>query len=627
MIELLKELLQRKIDELDAEYHQNINNNDDTLIKKLESDKGILEQILTDVDEHNDNFRHLSLKEILSLVDEYYEGEDFDQDELLNNLEKVRLVLVGKFDNGLPMELSINQKNWFQKFLKIINDVTEKINVQIEDKKSQRTTVEEMEKLEDDIIDLTTLLEKVSDETIEPLTQSEFELFYKAIIQDESIDFDSKKKALIDFRNYNLGLSKRKPVDIDEVKECFRGLANGPKICEYIDQYKDDVLANADTDNIKSIIDYLQNIVINSQNGERTVDLTRNFTPLNFLIISLYGTQQTVKLQLERMEKDNNYSNILFETPSLWTKASERRKHKKHRPGTVPPGPPMDPSLKNKAYEITYEEMLTNEKFLRSKGFDVSIKDGRGMKALKTIPERLRKNYEIYKKYGIIGEYVADFSVSALGFSAIEDSCDRLIEIGLLHGPEGLRDEWINYAKYYPSCINNLTTENLYLAAHLKQSSSDDTSYYDQIFSHNRRGCLSTDFTARNMNWPDKLLENLPNKFVDFTVCEDLPNFSLYEGVTSSSDDIGFSLSVLQNPEIRKLEENHRVAGNEYVYKFGNQYISRLKVLRNYSALQANDSLDSDALLYCVTKDSLLMPDTFEQIKSSVEQITKQGVK
>ena len=276
--------------------------------------------------------------------------------------------------------------------------------------------------------------------------------------------------------------------------------------------------------------------------------------------------------------------------------------------------------------------MLDNETFLSNRGMRVSISDKRNIKVIKTSHYRVIANYNILKNYGVLNpNNVEKFPASTLSFSKVTDRCDNLIELGLLHGPSVYSDEYSNYAVRSPSIIGRLKEEQVVLLYYLRNENFDERyitegDYYKTFFSKIQKGYLNSAFN-KNLNYSkDEIKTIKENNFVDLAKSEDIPNYEKYEKIISTASPIDFDSSILETDEIAGLEKYCRLENNKYVYQIGDVTISRLKVLRCYSALKKQDNnLDKDALLYCITKGSYINPDRFEMIKKAVSFISNKG--
>ena len=62
------------------------------------------------------------------------------------------------------------------------------------------------------------------------------------------------------------------------------------------------------------------------------------------------------------------------------------------------------------------------------------------------------------------------------------------------------------------------------------------------------------------------------------------------------------------------------------MYQFGDQIISRLKVIRNYSILEHHKLIeDKSALMYSITRGSLLTEESYVKIANAISYEKKVG--
>ena len=77
------------------------------------------------------------------------------------------------------------------------------------------------------------------------------------------------------------------------------------------------------------------------------------------------------------------------------------------------------------------------------------------------------------------------------------------------------------------------------------------------------------------------------------------------------------NFDVFKLEEIENLENNYKI--NDFIYDIEGICISRLKVLKNYSALyNSNLHNEEDALLYSITRGSYLDQNSFDLLKDIV---------
>lgn len=617
----LLESIQLKINQINEEYEneQNMYNNEDSLSQNLT----FVSDFINSIEENADSLYSLDDTKAISLMKEYM-TDQVDFDSIEENLRIIKIVLKGKYSQQLPIDLSIDQKNFIKSFItsmKIFDTYLADIQQQKIQKQEEKEIkiLEKFNKIDD-------LLRKITDPTTKTLDQDDFKVFYEYIINDSDYSFEEKKEALLNFRKFNLGEDRGIINDIESIKSLFKEFnING--MDKLIDKFKDEVSLNANLQNIREVLEFLTNYRL-SENSN--VSIINRFKPGKLLTVALYGTKESIQEQLRKMKTGQAFYNILFERPSVWVTHGVRHRRRNNNLTSRNERNNSTPSLRQAAYSISYEEMLENEKFLCDRGIKVSLQDGEGICTIETPYYIIKDNYAAAKEYGLLdyrdNENSRKFAATALINSNLADRCDRMIELGLLHGSTNLYDNG-NYAYNCPSVFYTFTEEKYMLLYYLK-STNTITDYYQRIFS---RTCkLSHEFKHNNLNFALNTKEEIEmfeaNNFImPEQKKENIPNFDLYEYITSSMSYSNVNPEILEDSKIKKLEEQFRVFGNDYVYQIDNQTISRYKVLRYYDALkkQGLENKD-DALLYCITKESYMNKNTFNNIK---ESITTQFVK
>lgn len=103
------------------------------------------------------------------------------------------------------------------------------------------------------------------------------------------------------------------------------------------------------------------------------------------------------------------------------------------------------------------------------------------------------------------------------------------------------------------------------------------------------------------------------------------PNIVLkkeYEDIIKHSGNDVISNVSLQDSLILKLDKNYLDRNNPLVYNFNGVVISRFKVLRYFETLLSNNLiLPQDALLYCITLNSMLNYQEYSKVRDCVENI------
>ena len=307
---------------------------------------------------------------------------------------------------------------------------------------------------------------------------------------------------------------------------------------------------------------------------------------------------------------DGKLYQIFFDTSSVWMKTLNKgesktnRKSSTHTPGSADVG-----TLKYDSQIISYDDMIENERFLKSKGFPVSLNESINYKILKTNPNKLKSNYEIYRKYGFF-EVAKKTPLSMLGACRLLERCDLCVELGILNGVDANERE-CNLIKYSPTRLVNSPKGFFQYLAKLKLNSRPHE-YYGIICSNKDSFAFNTITSQMQLQGlgtscnDEKIEEFEHNNFVD--VKEEIPNYYKYESLVSAINTDSYDKDVLSLPLIDKLETENKK--NEFVYKFGEQIISRQKVLRISSVLnKCLKEFNEEMLFFAITKGSYINLD------------------
>ena len=166
---------------------------DETKLKEIEKDARVFTELLDDLEKNIENISYLDIDSVLSKL---YSSQKLDK--ALEELRLVKIVLEAKNQKYFPIDLSEEQNIFLQDLLSRIHDQEKQlleqillISQEVEKKK------EEKEAIEDKIINLSIILEKILDpDNLEFLTQEEFVDFYDCILNKE-IPYEKRKEALI----------------------------------------------------------------------------------------------------------------------------------------------------------------------------------------------------------------------------------------------------------------------------------------------------------------------------------------------------------------------------------------------------------------------------------------------
>lgn len=604
----LAEIIKAKRDSL-YETYNNLN---------LEDSKEKLTSIKKEIDKLTSLIEMLSkdIKNIKDLEYQYISNYVSIKEEELKN---IKLVLKAKYEANLVVDLTTTQ---LETVKKLIEELLEQKNSLVETVKKEEEQVtnnkEEVSSLEETILNLEYLFEKVNDKEDYSLLDLEDFKTLSIILEDKDISSKVKLDLLCSVIEYNETIEKQNKkilitTDIEEVKECFRSFDFNEDMLRYIDRNKEEISRNIDLSNTRDILTFLE--------SKKILD---KFSKGSLLAIVLYSNESTVSKRYEDLKERKALFTPLFEMPSIWVNNLPKKAIARHKsPSENRSGSGNNYRLRRYANMISYEEMLSNEEYLTSLGLNVSISNKTNIKVLQTSSEKIEENFNTYKQYGFFKERdISTFPPSAFSFSKLADKCDRLVEVGLLHNFDS------NYAVTHPSIAQLISEATFSLLYKLKRENTNEN-YYQIISSKTRKGSLDCCITNKSFNksiifgydfgTQDKIESFKQENFINQMDDKYIPKASEYEEIIIRENPITYTDDILTDEKIKILEEQHRVDNNPYQYKIGNEIISRLKVLRCYGALKEKGITDDDALLYAVTRGMYLDEKTFNLIKASVK--------
>ncbi len=601
------------ITELKAIYRKT-----DNSFSKIETEKENLDKLnylVTSFDNLEDIIK-ININEIKDVL------SDNDLKELSNNFDKdyneLVVVLKAKYIEQLGIELTNKQNDFLTKLKNILNSLFKKkelkySKLEIKEEKNK----EKKKDLEERILNLEIIIEKISNlDDTSLLTSDDFYTIYNEIM-NSNLSYEEKKNILINFRKYNIerqnnidkSLNQDNKIDIDLLKTIFNnyGLDSITKLIDKSSIIRDEVSKNANINKIKDILDYLNDNQI-----------LRRFTPDALLTICVYGDLETLKQRYQILK--NNTNNAIYEYPSIWLKTGKRTYKRNNLPTESTPHPKAEKKvLLNQASRNSYEEIINIENYLKGLGFRVSFQNKENISILVNIPlDYIKENYNILNNYGIFNIVSSqDFSLSALNSPFLQQRLDTYIELGLLHpvssNPLG------NYYPHNPTLSRWLKDNYISYLYYYKENHSDNE-YYDYLASKSYSQSIKGSALKNNEyvnSLTDEKLEQFNNE--NFGKMEDyIPNKNVYDYIIDKSSSEDNNLNTIPM-ELQYLEDNFRVPNNEYVYKFDNIIISRLKVIRTYNTLIKSDILiDKDGLLYAIINNSKLSDKAIRTIAKSI---------
>ena len=603
----LAEIIKTKRDNLYETYNNiNLENNKEK-IESLKEDINKLTNLIEILSKDIKNIKNLQYQDISNYVS--------IKEEDLNN---IKLVLKAKYEANLSVDLTTTQ---LEVVKKLIEELVEKKDSLVETVKKEEEKVskikEEVSFIEEAILNLEYLYEKVNDKEDYSLLNLEDFKTLSIILEDKDTSSKIKIDLLSSVIEYNENIKKQNKkilvtTDIEEVKECFRSFGFSEDMLKYIDRNKEEISRNIDLSNTRDILTFLGN--------NKILD---KFSKEALLAIVLYSNESTISKRYKDLKERKALFPALFEMPSIWVNNLPKKARARHKsPSGNRGGSGNNHRLRGYANMISYEEMLSNEEYLTSLGLKVSISNKTNIKVLQTPREKIEENVRTYKTYGFFNRDMSSFPPSAFSFSKVADKCDKLIEIGLLHNFD------INYGIVHPSIVQLISEEIFSLLYKLKRENTNEN-YYQIISSKSRKGSLDSCITNRSLNnkivfgydfrTKEKVDVFKQENFIDQMDDKYIPNASEYEEIITRENPITYKDDILTDEKIKILEEQYRVDNNPYQYKIGEEIISRLKVLRCYSALKEKGITDDNALLYSVTRGMYLDEKTFNLIKTSVK--------
>ena len=602
----LAEIIKTKRDNLYETYNNfNLENNKEK-IESLKEEINKLTNLIEILNKDIKNIKDLQYQDISNYIS--------IKEEDLNN---IKLVLKAKYEANLAVDLTSMQ---LETIKKLIEELVEKKDslaetLRTEEEKANKNK-EEVSSIEEAILNLEYLYEKVNDKEDYSLLNLEDFKTLSIILEDKDTSSKIKLDLLSSVIEYNETIKKQNKkilvtTDIEEVKECFRSFGFNEDMLKYIDRNKEEISRNIDLSNAREILTFL--------GSKKILD---KFSKGALLAIVLYSNENTVSKRYEDLKERKALFPALFEMPSIWVNNLPKKARARHKsPSSNRGGSGNNHRLRGYANMISYEEMLSNEEYLTSLGLNVSISNKTNIKVLQTSREKIEENVRTYKTYGFFNRDMSSFPPSAFSFSKVADKCDRLVELGLLHNFN------INYAVGNPSVINCMREENFALLYKLKRENSIED-YYNIIFSQYQRyrqllnRCLTTKCSKKfgyNLGTIEEIETFKQENFINQMNDTYIPNASEYEEVITRENPLNYQDDILTDEKIKTLEEQYRVDNNPYQYKIGEEIISRLKVLRCYSALKEKGITDDNAFLYSVTRGMYLDEKTFNLIKTSVK--------
>lgn len=563
----------------------------------------------------------LNIDSVCSLLLEYGYGN------IKNNLNNI-IVTLNAIKNGLPVELTHEQKNELNTYISNLKNLIEQMNVKMNEYKIIiNSGKNEYDVLAEKYLSIECLIEKIKDpDNLDLLDENDFQIVYDIVSSSDDLSFNTRSQMLIQFKEYNEKRANKetkegKIIPFEDIVKFFKdnGLSEG--FIKNSKKHKNEIEKKINLTNALEIIEYLKSVKIKS------LSLMDYFSNPTLLTLLVYGNKETIMQRYEQLSMDGKLYQIFFDTSSVWMKTLNKgesktnRKSSTHTPGSADVG-----TLKYDSQIISYDDMIENERFLKSKGFPVSLNESINYKILKTNPNKLKSNYEIYRKYGFF-EVAKKTPLSMLGACRLLERCDLCVELGILNGVDTNERE-CNLIKYSPTRLVNSPKGFFQYLAKLKLNSRPHE-YYGIICSNKDSFAFNTITSQMQLQGlgtscnDEKIEEFEHNNFVD--VKEEIPNYYKYESLVSAINTDSYDKNVLSLPLIDKLETENKK--NEFVYKFGEQIISRQKVLRISSVLnKCLKEFNEEMLFFAITKGSYINEEVLSKIKSDISYSFEGGV-
>lgn len=609
----LEEIINLKIESLDKEAEGIIAKVDEETKEKNELENSTLEALNFIEDMSNIGWESILDLDVLKVTDclVKYGTALYDKDGIIESLRRIKLVYQAR-RAGLDVQLDPSQKEFMEGYIgnlmKFVEDADTKIALK---EKNIAEGKKKIDEYYDIYIRLQMLCEKIEDPYNEEVLDSDdFQAFY-SIVEDKTISNEIKKQSIVRFIKYNKDRMNKVSkvvvkVNIEDVKELFKRFGRDDKRnLAFIEKHKDEIETRGNLENMESILAFFkENNIFN------------RFETSTLLSICLAGTKDTVEFTYNKLNEEGHTEAFYYQVPGIWVSNSIKRKARIIRKRTIDPrNPSKDSPLIDEAHKTSWADIEANEKFLRENGYEeLDLNGKKNITKLLSMPNyKLVHNHELCEKYGLYGdagELKGKKAVSPLYGSMIEEKMDTLIELGLFkgRGTEG------NYVSKYPSKVFAIDDKTTAFYSYLMSNSETMLKYYDQIFSKQFDGKLSSSVVPKFTY--EQLEEFKRDNFVNI----DFDRKEEFDRIVSENDLSFHNMSIMHNPVIFKLEGKFkRDPENEFLYTINGVRVSRPKVLRICQILSdANVPLDEETIFYAVTKGMYLTPSRCKLIETGV---------
>ncbi len=419
---------------------------------------------------------------------------------------------------------------------------------------------------------------------------------------------------------------------------------------------KEEILENIDLENAEEILKYFTE-----------KNILEKFSATAIIGIITYSTKETVSKVYSRImeelknipDKDKSkYLNMFFKDTmkSVWVKSIKEKKElqdnftvKRHRSNNkIEVKTIGEECLEGNSLEDIFETKKILEKY--QDFFEAKYRNeryGEALQILSSNPKIVEKNIKLCMIFKL--HEFNKIPYSCILRNSIEEKIHMAIEIGLLKPPMNdefkMMEELINknekfqenklaegkqnqsIRQYYQRALSLLPLTTIFDFAAFSKKINDEgfLEFYNYFFSNKIAGTADR----------KKIIED--NKNINESIFDEFEqNINIQYEEIIKNDKTFYTYdkeNLFNEPLIKFIEENYTIVDkmqinnkteeikNEYVYYIGKQIISRQKLLNNAQKLLNHfKKLDSDMILYSITRNSLIPKSKFEEIKQIIKQ-------
>lgn len=292
----LATIINRKKNNLYKEYETKKAKLKTESLEKIRYDINLITEILDNLNKDLANLRYMDMKGVFDLL---YTNIKMKQERswLEEQLRIIKLIFNAKYDEHLDLDVTDNQRIILTDLQRLLEELKLKLeNKFLSVQNNDTVNQSEIDKIQDDIINLEIIYEKVVDSKGEFLTIDEFQVLYK-IVEDPNVSYKMKKDLLIAVKRYNTNVNESSEVDIDTVKNLFEKYGVSQDICKYIDKCWMEINQNIDLDSMTAILNYLsfEDVTINKRN------ILARFDVATLLAITIYGSLESVTTAYQKI--------------------------------------------------------------------------------------------------------------------------------------------------------------------------------------------------------------------------------------------------------------------------------------------------------------------------------------